>query len=87
MLLEDLLDLRRVLFLNEKLLQVIIVHLHLGVLATCVKTTAILSKGGAHWCGLQLAATRRACQRGWVLGQAVGLLDVVLLNLLDLFLG
>lgn len=84
-LLQKLLDLRRVLFLNEKLLQVVIVHFHLGALVAGVEA-AVLDEVVGHCGGLQLVATRGAGQCRRMLGHAACLLGVVLLYLLDLFL-
>ena len=85
MLLQELLNLRRVLLLDQELLQVIIVQLHLRVLASSVET-AVLNKVVGQGGGLKLAGARRVAQRRWVLGHATGLLCLVLLYLLDLFL-
>ena len=85
MLLQELLNLRRVLLLDQELLQVVIVQLHLRVLASSVET-AVLDKVVGQGCGLKLAGARRVAQRCRVLGHATGLLCLVLLYLLDLFL-
>jgi len=85
MLLQELLNLRRVLLLDQELLQVVIVQLHLRVLAASVET-AVLNKVVGQGGGLKLTGARRVAQRRWVLGHAAGLLCLVLLYLLDLFL-
>lgn len=85
MLLQELLNLRRVLLLDQELLQVVVVQLHLRVLAASVEA-AVLNKVVGQGGGLKLTGARCVAQRRWVLGHAAGLLCLVLLYLLDLFL-
>lgn len=58
MLLQELLNLRRVLLLDQELLQVVIIQLHLRVLTTSVET-AVLNKVVGQGGGLKLAGARR----------------------------
>lgn len=69
MLLQELLHLRGVLFLNQKLLQVVIVHLHLRAFVAGVEA-AVLNKVVRHGRRLQLAAARTAGEGPWMLGHA-----------------
>ena len=43
MLLQELLNLRRILFLDQKLLQIIVVHFHFGSFGTCRVQTIVLN--------------------------------------------